>query len=369
VTSSLLLVLLLAAPPVQDGVHERVRNAISTYFSPRTKAEDRTRIVERLGSMGPAAVRFIQAVADGMGGGGGFPPTRYLAGEVKADLLRRLGDESGAVSILQLRSLKASVEASDVSLESILDSLRRQGLARVLVNPAEQDEVAKLRFSIRTSGEQMDHLLDKVLQRHRLDYYARGTLLIIASRAWLWGPPVPAAADSAVQSRVSEGLGQLDSELVDRRTAAERSIIESGLSAIPLLEKECERASGPRKARMEVLVDRIFERHVPDRLHPVGAEPGFVSEEALTFYRAAKDRTISISFFKPTPLSEIVARISEFSETPVVIDPSLPAAVAGRRVTLAVERGSVLDVLEALFVPLGGALSPEAGRLLVVPRK
>lgn len=368
-TSSLLLSLFLAAPPLQDGVTERVRSAVGTYFSPRTKAEDRTRVVERLAAMGPASVGFIQAVADGMGNSGGFPPIRFLAGEVKADLLRRLGDESGSVSILQLRSLKATVDASDASLETILDSLRRQGLARVLVNPAEQDEVSKLRFSIRTSGEQMDNLLDKLLQRHKFDYYARGTILIIASRSWLWGPQAPSSADPAVQARVSECLGQLDSELVDKRTAAERSIIESGLGAIPLIEKEHGRATGTRKARLEVLVDRVFARHVPDRLHPVGAEPGFVSEEALAFHRAAKDRTISISFFKPTPLSEIVARLSEFSETPVTIDSSLPAAVAGRKMTLAVEKGSVLDVLEALFVPLGAALSPEAGKLVVVPRR
>jgi hypothetical protein len=197
------------------------------------------------------------------------------------------------------------------------------------VNPAEQEELGKLRFSIRASGEQMDHLLDKLLAGQKLDYYSRGTILIIATRSWLWGPPAPSSADPAIQWR----------------------------------------ATGTRKARLEVLVDRIFARHVPDRLHPVGAEPGFVSEEALAFHRAAKDRAISISFFKPTPLSEIVARLSEFSETPVAIDPSLPAAIAGRKVTLAVEKGSVLDVLEALFVPLGAALSPEAGKLVVVPRR
>lgn len=367
VTASLILALILAAPPLQEVARDRVKSAISTYFSPRTKVEDRARVVERLGAMGPAVVGFIQSVADTTGGG--FPPTRFLAGEVKADLLRRLGDESGAIAILQLRSLKASLDASDQSLESILDELRRQGLARVLVNPAEQEELTKLRFSAKGSGEQVDTLLDRMLQRHQLDYYARGSIVIIATRSWLWGPPAPPAADAALQARVTEELGHLDSELVDRRTAAERAIIEAGLAAIPLLEKEHGRATGAKKSRLEVLVDRIYARHVPDRLHPVGAEPGFVSEDALAFHRAAKSRAISISFFKPVPLSEIVARISEFSETPIVLDPSLPPAVAGRKLTLAVAGGSVLDVLEALFVPLGAAATPEAARLLIAPRR
>jgi len=142
VTPLLILVLSLAAPFAQDGARERVKSAVATYVSPRTKVEERTRIVERLGAMGPASVGFIQAVADSSGPGGAFPPTRFLANEVKVDLLRRQGDERGAQAILRLRGLSGTIQAADLSLESVLDELRRQGLALMLVNPAEQDDLA-----------------------------------------------------------------------------------------------------------------------------------------------------------------------------------------------------------------------------------
>lgn len=367
-TPLLILVLSLAAPP-QEAVRERVRDSIASYFSPRTKAEERARIVERLGAMGPASVGVLQDLADVQGHRAGFPPTRSLAGDVKMDLLRRLGDERGAQAILRLRSQMGSIQASELSLESILDELRRQGIGPVLVNPVEQDELAGLRFTARSSGDPMDVILDRMLQKHRLDYYARGSLVVIASRSWLWGSLRPAPADAALQSRLAEALGQLESELIDRRTGAERTIIEAGPAALPVLEKEMGRAGAARKERLEALVDRILSRHIPDRLHPPEAEPGFVSEEALEFHRASKERQVNISFFRATPLSEIVARIAEFSEIAIAIDPSLPAAVAGRKLTLAVERGAVLEVLEGLVLPLGGAVKPEAGRLLIVPRR
>jgi hypothetical protein len=369
VTSFLVLALSLAVPFVQDGARERVKSAVATYVSPRTKAEDRTRIVERLGAMGLAAVGFIQSVADTSGPGGAFPPTRFLANEVKVDLLRRLGDERGAQAILKLHGMSGTIQAADVSLESILDELRRQGLGVMLVNPAEQDELAGLRFSAKASAEPLDQLLDRLLQKHRLDYYARGSVVVIASRSWLWGPPAAAAPDAALQARMAEALGQLDSEFVDRRTGAERTIIEGGPAVIPILEKEQARSSGVRKDRLEMLADRILARHVPDRLHPFDAEPGLISEDARDFLRAAKDRTISISFFRGTPLSEIVARIAEFSETPIVIDPSVPAGIAGRKLTVAADRAPVVEVLEALVVPLGAVVRPEAGRLLIVPHR
>jgi len=366
VTRLLIPVLILAVPLLQDGARDRVRNAVATYISPRTKAEERTRIVERLGAMGPAAVGFIQGIGDGSGPGPAFLPTRFLAGEVKVDLLRRLGDEFGAQAILRIRALSARIDMSDAPLESILDELRRQGLSQAMVNPAEQDEIARLRFSARAAGEPADQILDRLLQKHRLDYYARGSVLVIGSRSWLWGPPSAAAPDAALQARVTEALGQLDSELLDRRAAAERAIIDAGLSAVSILEKE--KAAGVKKERLETLADRIFARHVPDRLHPLNAEPGLISEEAHEFHRAAKERPISISFFKPTPLTEIVARITEFSETPIAFDPSLVAGLGGRKLTLVADKGSVHEVLEALVVPLGAAVRPEAARYLIVPR-
>jgi hypothetical protein len=362
----LLLLALSIAPLVQDGARERVRNAVASYISPRTRAEERTRIVERLGTMGPAAVGFVQAVGDGTGPGPMFLPTRFLAGEVKVDVLRRVADEDGAQAILKIRAMNGKVDLSDASLESILDELRRQGLSQVLVNPAEQDEIAKLRFTVRANGEPVDQILDRLLQKQRLDYYARGGVLIIASRSWLWGPPSSAAPDAALQARVTEALGQLDSEMLDRRAAAERSIIDAGPGAISILEQA--RAGSTKKDRLDVLVDRIYSRHVPDRLHPLSAEPGLISEEAHEFHRSARERPVSISFFRPTPLSEIVARISEFAETPVAFDPSLAAAITGRKLTLAADRGGVHPILEALVVPLGAAVKPEAGRYLIVPR-
>ena len=351
---------------MQEGARDRVRQAVNSYVSPRTKVEERTRIVERLGAMGPAAVGFIQAIVDGAGPGPAYLPTRFLAGEVKVDLLRRLGDETGAQAILRIHAVMARVDMSDAPLESILDELRRQGLSQALVNPAEQDEIYKLRFSARAAGEPADQILDRLLQKHKLDYYARGSVLVIGSRSWLWGPPAIGAPDAALQSRVADALGQLDSELLDRRAAAERSIIDAGLSAISILEKE--KAAGAKKERLETLVDRIFARHVPDRLHPLNAEPGLISEEAHEFHRSAKERPISISFFKPVPLTEIIARIAEFSETPIVLDPSLVASLGARKLTVAADRGTVHEVLEALVVPLGAAVRPEKDRYLIVPR-
>lgn len=365
-TYLLILALSAAAPLMQDGARERVRQAIGAYVSPRTKVEERARIVERLGAMGPASVGFIQAAADATAQGPAFLPTRYLAGEVKVDVLRRAGDEGGAQAILRLRGMSGKVDAADVSLESILDELRRQGVFQILVNPAEQDEIAKLRFSAQANGEQLDHLLDRLLSKHRLDYFARAGVVVIASRAWLWGPPASAPADASIQARVTEALGQLDSELLDRRAAAERAIIDAGLPAVPLLEKEA--ARGARKERLDVLADRIFARHVPDRLHPMNAEPGLISEEAHEFHQASKERLASISFFRPTPLSEILARIAEFSETPITIDAALPAAIAGRKLTVVANRGVVHELLEALAVPLGAAVRPEAGKYVIVPR-
>jgi hypothetical protein len=116
VTRLLIPVLIFAAPLLQEGARDRVRNAVATYISPRTKAEERTRIVERLGAMGPAAVGFIQVIGDGSGPGPAFLPTRFLAGEVKVDLLRRLGDEFGAQAILRIRALSARIDMSDAPL-------------------------------------------------------------------------------------------------------------------------------------------------------------------------------------------------------------------------------------------------------------
>src|SRR5688572_12101736 len=351
---------------MQHGARDRVRDAIGAYVSPRTKVEDRARIVERLGAMGPASVGFIQAAADATGQGPAFLPTRYLAGEVKVDILRRAGDEAGAQAILRLRGMSGKVDAAELSLESILDELRRQGVFQILVNPAEQDEAAKLRFTVHANGEQLDQILDRLLSKHRFDYFARAGVVVIASRAWLWGPPAIATADASLQARVTEALAQLDSELLDRRASAERSIIDAGLSAIQLLEKEA--ARGTRKERLDVLVDRIYARHVQDRLHPMNAEPGLISEEAHEFHRSSKERLVSISFFRPTPLSEILARIAEVSETPIAVDPSLPAGISGRKLTLVANRGVIHELLEALVVPLGAAVRPQAGRYLIVPR-
>jgi len=301
-----------------------------------------------------------------MGQGPAFLPSRYLAGEVKADILRRAGDETGAQAILRLRGMSGKVDATDLSLESILDELRRQGVFQILVNPAEQEEIAKLRFSVQANGEQFDQLLDRLLSKNRLDYFARAGVVVIASRGWLWGPPAFGPADASIQARVKEALGQLDSELLDRRAAAERSIIDAGLPAVALLEKES--AGGARRERLDVLADRIFARHVPDRLHPMNAEPGLISEEAHEFQQASKERLVSISFFKPAPLSEILARIAEFTETPIVLDAALPPGVAGRKLIVVANRGVVLELLEALAVPLGAAVRPEAGRYVIVPR-
>lgn len=365
----LLILLSLAAPMMQDGARERVKTAVQTYVSPRTRPEERARIVERLGAMGPAAVGFIQEVAEASGPGLHFLPTRFLAGEVKIDLLRRQGDEAAAQAIQRLRAPTGTIDASELSLESILDVFRRQGLSQALVNPAEQDELARLRFSIRGSSEQLDHLLDRLLQKHKLDYYARGGVVIIATRSWLWGVPRPGAADDALQAKIAEALGHLESELIDRRAAAERTIIDSGLASMAILEKEHARASAARKGRIEALADRILARHIPDRLHPLDAEPALISEDAHDFLKASKERSLSISFFRPTPLSEIIAHIAEFSETPIAFDPAVAAGVLGRKLTLAVDRANVHDIVEALAVPLGAAVRPEAGRLLIVARR
>ena len=365
----LLILLSMAVPMMQDGARDRVKGAVQAYVSPRTRPEERTRIVERFGAMGPAAVGFIQETADSAGPGLHFLPMRFLAGEVKIDLLRRLGDEGAAQAIQKLRAPTGTIDASELSLESILDVLRRQGLGQVLVNPAEQEELAKLKFSIRGSSEPMDHLLDRLLQKHKLDYYARGGVVIIASRSWLWGVPSAGAADASALSKITEALGHLESEVIDRRVAAERAIIDAGLSSLPILEKEHARGSAARKARVEALEDRILARHVPDRLHPLDAEPALVSEDATDFLNGSKERLLSISFFRPTPLSEIMARIAEFSETPIAFDPEMAAGIPGRKLTLAVDKASVYELVEALAVPLGAAVRPEAGRLLIVARR
>jgi hypothetical protein len=212
-------------------------------------------------------------------------------------------------------------------------------------------------------------VLDRLLQQHKLDYYARGAVLVIASRSWLWGVPRAGAADDAQKAAITEALGHLESELIDRRAAAERAIIDSGMVAMPILEKEHARAAAPRKARIEALEDRILARHVPDRVHPLDAEPALVSEEAQEFLGASKERLLSISFFRPTPLSEILARIAEFSETPIAFDPGVASGITGRQLTLAVDRSVVHELIEALVVPLGAAVRPEAGRLLIVARR
>ena len=364
---TLLAALTFAAPLLQSGAEERVKAAVATYVSPRTRAEERAKIVERLGSMGPAAVGFTQAAAD-VATGGAHLPSRFLSGEVKVDLLRRLGDEGGADILMRLRAHTGTLDLSERPLESILDELRRKGIPPVVINPLEQEEISKLRFTVRSNGESVDIILDRALQKHRLDYYARGSVIVIASRAWLWGLPAPVAADATIQARVSEALAQLDSDTIDRRAAAERSIIEAGPAAVPILEAESGKATGTKRERLAVLVDRILARHVPDRLHPVDAEPGMLGEEAQEYYKAAKERLVSISFFRPTTLAEIVARIAEFSETAIATD-KLPAEVSGRKLTLAVDRASVQEVLEALVVPLGAAVRPEAGKLVLSPRK
>jgi hypothetical protein len=365
----LLILLSMAAPMMQDGARERVKGAVQTYVSPRTRPDERVRMVERFGAMGPAAVGFIQEAAEAAGPGLHFLPMRFLAGEVKIDLLRRQGDEAAAQAIQKLRAPTVTIDASDQSLESILDVFRRHGFPQALVNPAEQEELAKLKFSIRGSSEPMDHLLDRLLQKHKLDYYARGGVVIIATRAWLWGVPRPGAADASAQAKITEALGHLESETIDRRVAAERKIIDAGLVSMPILEKEHPRASAARKGRIEALEDRILARHIPDRLHPPDAEPALVPEDVTDFLNGSKERLLSISFFRPTPLSEIIARIAEFSETPIAFDPAVAAGIPGRKLTLAVDRASVYELVEALAVPLGAAVRPEAGRLLIIARR
>jgi hypothetical protein len=364
---ALLVSLSFAAPLLQSGAEDRVRAAVATYVSPRTKAEDRAKIVERLGSMGPAAVGFTQAAAD-VATGGAHLPSRFLAGEVKVDLLKRIGDESGADILMRLRAHTGTLDLSERPLESVLDELRRKGIPPVVINPLEQEEISKLRFTVRANGEAVDHILDRVLHKHRLDYYARGSVIVIASRAWLWGLPAPASADATVQARISEALVQLDSDTIDRRAAAERSIIETGPAAVPILEAEHGKATGAKRERLAVLVDRILARHVPDRLHPVDAEPGMLGEEAQEYYKTAKERLVSISFFRPTTLAEIVAKIGEFSEIAIATD-QLPPAIANRKLTLAVDRAPLQEVLEALVVPLGAAVRPEAGKLVLAARR
>jgi ferric-dicitrate binding protein FerR (iron transport regulator) len=93
-----------------------------------------------------------------------------------------------------------------------------------------------------------------------------------------------------------------------------------------------------------------------------------LGEEAQEYYRTAKERLVSISFFRPTPLAEIVARIAEFTETSIATD-KLPPAIANRKLTLAVDKASLQDVLEALVVPLGAAVRPEAGKLVLAARR
>ena len=369
-TATLLLAALsFAAPCFQEATRERVKSYVSTYISPRSRPEERTRVIERLGTMGPAAVGFIQSVADTTGPGAGFPPTRYLAGEVRAELLRRIGDEAGAATVTRFRGQTVSINVKDALLESVLDKLREQGITQILVNPAEVAELSKLRFTAKAAAEQADLVLDRLFSDHKLDYYARGAMLVIASRNWLWGPMTLPAADATLETRLAEALGQLDSDVLDKRAAGERGVVDCGLAAIPLLEKEVAAASGARKERLNVLIDRTYARHAADRLHPGDAEPGLLSDEAQDFGKTAKTRTISISFFRPTSLAEIVARISEFSELPVALDAALPAGTADLKMTLVVDRAPIQDVLEAMVVPLGAAVRPEAGRLLIVARR
>ena len=368
-TATLLLILSCAAPCFQEATRERVKASVSTYISPRTRPEERTRIVERLGTMGPAAVGFVQSVADKTGPGPGYPPTRYLALEVRTEVLRRLGDESGMKALSRFRGQVVTIDVKNAPLETVLDQLRRQGITQLLVNPAEVNELSKLRFTAKAEGEQTELVLDRLFSSHKLDYYARGAMLVIASRDWLWGPTTLPAADAALEARLADALGQLDSEALDKRAAGERGVVDCGLAAIPLLEKEAAAATGAKKERLYVLIDRTYARHVPDRLHPVDADPGLLSEEAQEFAGSARTRTISISFFRPTALSEIVARISEFSELPVALDPSLPAGMSDLKLTLVVDGAPIQDVLEAMVVPLGAAVRPEAGRLLIAVRR
>ncbi|HEY3226714.1 MAG TPA: hypothetical protein VGK61_06965 [Planctomycetota bacterium] len=365
---SLLPALTLAALLFQDGIQDRVRSEVGTYISPRTTAEDRGRIVDRLVAMGPAAVGYIQRAGDASAPEGGFQPVRFLANEVKIGLLRRVGDERGAQAIRKLRTLNASIQVSNFSLEAALDKLRRQGLTTGLVNPAEQESFSALRFSARSPGEDLGHVLDRLLWGHGLDFYARGSVIVIASRSWLWGPPSTATGGADLQSRVEKAIGQLDADLVDRRTEAEQTIVDAGPGAIPILEKALAGAAPSRRQRLLAFVNRILDRHAPDRLHPPDAELAPASEDARDFARAARE-PISISFIRSAPLSEIAARVAEFGETPVAFDPGVAAAVRERRLTLAVDRAPIIEVLEALVVPLGAAVQAEAGRLLIVPRR
>jgi hypothetical protein len=364
----LLLAIPLFAPLLQEPARDRVHQAVMTYASPRTKTEERTKIVEKLSAMGPAGVGFIQSVADGMSGGMQIP-SRTMAADVKVDLLRRLGDERGAQAILLLRKAAMNLEAADRPIETVLDEIRRQGIGCIVLNSAEYDTLSKLRLTGSGSGEPVGYILDRMFQKHRLDYYARGSVLVVASRSWLWGPPSAGAPEAPVLARVTEALGQLESEMVDKRVAAERSIIDAGPGVLPILEKEATASKGVRRTRLAGLIDRVYARHTPDRLHPPFAEPGLLTEEAHDFLRSAAERPVSISFFKPLPLSEILARVAEFSETPIALDPALPASVSSRKLTLAVADASVQDVLEALVVPLGAAVRPEPGKFLIAPPK
>jgi len=368
VIPALLPALTFAAFLFQDGVQDRVRTEVANYTSPRTSADERSKIVDRLVTMGPTAVGYIQRVGDTSAPEGGFQPVRFFANEVKIGLLRRVGDERGAQAIRKLRSQNATMQASDLSLESALDKLRRQGLAAALVNPAEQESFAALRFSARSPGEDLGHVLDRLLWSQGLDYYARGSVIVIASRAWLWGSTSNPKGGAELQTRVEKAIGQLDADLVDRRTEAEQTIVDAGPGAIPILEKAMAGAPAARRQRLLAFVNRILDRHAPDRLHPPDADITPASEDARDFARAARE-SISISFIRPAPLSEIAARITEFGETAIAFDPALPAAVRERRLTLAVDRTPIIEVLEALVVPLGAAVQAEAGRLLIVPRR
>jgi len=364
-----LLLIALAALPPQEGIEERFQRDVRAYTFFRTPAEERPRILERLVALGPAAVGYIQKSADRSGPPEGVRPIRYLANEVKIALLSRANDPRGAAALRALRGRIEALRADDASLEMFLDLFRRRGVMNLLVNPPEQRELADLRLSFRSPEEEIGEVLDRVLSPRGLDYSARGSLVVIARRSWLWGPPPAAELDAAGKAGIDEAIKDLEAELADRRAAAERTIVESGPGAIPYLEKLAVAATPPHRERLRAFAARILVRSSPDRLHPPeSAATRSVDEGTIEIRSLSQTRTISISFIRPTPFSEIVARISEFGDLPVEIDAALGAGVADRPLTLAVDRCPILDALEAIAIPLGAAVQAGAGKLRIVPK-
>ena len=364
-----ILLIALAALPPQEGLEDRIHRDVRAYTFFRTPSADRPKIVERLIALGPAAVGHIQKAGDQSGPPEGVRQVRFLANEVKIGLLSRANDPRGAGALRALRTRVEALRAEEASLETFLDLLRRRGAMNLLVNPSEQKELAELRFTFRSPEEEVGDVLDRVLSTRGLDYHARGGVVVIARRAWLWGPPAVGDLDAAGKARIDEAIKDLDAELAERRAAAERTIVETGPAALAYLDKLARTATSPHRERLRSFEARILIRNSPDRLHPPDTGPTRgVDEGTLEILGLSRTRTINICFIRPTPFSEIVARIAEFGEVPVELDAALGSGVADRPLTLAVDRCPILDVLEAIAIPLGASVQGGAGKLRIVPR-